>query len=114
MIGGACMHWCTMPVRLWAKPAHRQNRYGGGAPRKFQSLVHCGQSVAGISGRRKLGNSACEASSCMRVPGTPTYKPPNDPLVALTILNTRMWGFVKKNFLPPGRSGSSSHGWGAG
>ena len=27
------------------------------------------------------------------VPGTPTYIPENDPLIALIILNTDMWGF---------------------
>ena len=36
----------------------------------------------GSSGGRRAG-----------VPGTPTYIPQNDPLIALVILNTHMWGF---------------------
>ena len=28
-------------------------------------------------------------------PGTPTYIPQNDALIAMIILNTRMWGFLK-------------------
>ena len=30
------------------------------------------------------------------VPGTPTYIPHNDPLLALIILNTHMWGLLEK------------------
>ena len=35
----------------------------------------------------------CGGGSRAGVPGTLTYTPQNDPLVALIILNTHLWGF---------------------
>ena len=51
-----------------------------------------------------------EGGSQEGVPGTPTYIPQNDSLIATIILNTHMWGFLKKS----GRPGPSSQvgGWG--
>ena len=45
------------------------------------------------------------------VPGTPTYIPQNDPLVALIIWNTHMWGFLKK-ICPPGGPVRAARVWG--
>ena len=42
-----------------------------------------------------------------RVPSTPTYVPQNDPLIALIILNTHVWGFFEKKCTPWGSSPSS-------
>ena len=47
------------------------------------------------------------------VPGTPTYVPQNDPLVALIISNTHMWGFLEKK-LPPGGPIPAARSWGGG
>ena len=48
-----------------------------------------------------------------RVLGTPTFIPQKDPLVALVILNTHMWGF-KKHFYFGGGGDPGSQGGGGG
>ena len=48
----------------------------------------------GLGGGGGEGGSLGELGAASGgVPGTPTYIPQNDPLVALIISNTHMWGF---------------------
>ena len=46
------------------------------------------------------------------VPGIPTYRPQNDTLVALIILNTDMWDLLQKKMYPPWRVRSQKPGFG--